>query len=106
MKIKLQGEKGPQAYQLLQQQQGIICIEKEIKKLNACINNNYMAQQFDFVIIYLKHNIYLSYNPMKKPLNLEKQKEANLFFKVGLRQWRRIGLGIIIEKVLGIEDEP
>ena len=99
MKIKLQGEKGPQAYQLLQQQQGIICIEKEIKKLNAsCINNNCIAQQFDFAIIYLKHNIYLNYNPMKKPLNLEKQKEVNLLFKVGL--------GIINEKVLGIEDEP
>ena len=44
---------------MMNKKTNIIINEKEIKKLNASC-------------IYLKHNIYLSNDPMNKILNLEK----------------------------------
>ena len=75
--MKLQGEKGSLSYQLLQQQQGAICIK--IKKINNFfINNNYKAQQLNFLIIYLNHNKYLSNNSMNELLNLEKERQKRV----------------------------
>ena len=63
--MKLQGEKGSLAYQLLQWQPIATCIK--IKKINKFfINNNYKAQQLNFVI-----------TRMNETLNLEKERQAS-----------------------------